>query len=151
MRISMIRHQLTTAAFALFLAIPPAVRDESALPDLDALPVTEKTGRPYASTVRTRDKAGNEVGVMHACGHDIHMTCWVGTARTLAGMKDRWSGTPMFIGQPAEEVGAGARMMLDDGLFKRFPKPDYALALHCDSRLQTGRVAFTEGLALANV
>jgi hippurate hydrolase len=119
--------------------------------DLDALPVTEKTGRPYASTVRMRDKAGNDVGVMHACGHDIHMTCWVGTARTLAGMKDRWSGTLVFIGQPAEEVGAGARMMLDDGLFQRFPKPDYALALHCDSRLQTGRVAFTEGLALANV
>ncbi|HEX4588631.1 MAG TPA: amidohydrolase, partial [Gemmataceae bacterium] len=119
--------------------------------DLDALPVTEMTGRPYASTVHTRDKTGNEVGAMHACGHDMHMTCWVGTARTLAGMKDRWSGTLMFIGQPAEEVGAGARMMLDDGLFKRFPKPDYALALHCDSRLQTGRVAYTEGLALANV
>ncbi|HEY1375863.1 MAG TPA: amidohydrolase [Gemmataceae bacterium] len=119
--------------------------------DLDALPVTERTGRPYASTVRTRDKAGNEVGAMHACGHDMHMTCWIGTARTLAGMKDRWSGTLMFIGQPAEEVGAGARMMLEDGLFKRFPKPDYALALHCDSRLQTGHVAYTEGLALANV
>jgi amidohydrolase len=119
--------------------------------DLDALPVTEKTGRPYASTIRTRDKSDNEVGVMHACGHDIHMTCWVGTARTLAGMKDRWNGTLVFIGQPAEEVGSGARMMLEAGLFKRFPKPDYALALHCDSRLQTGRVAFTEGLALANV
>jgi amidohydrolase len=120
--------------------------------DLDALPVTEKTGRPYASTVRTRDKAGNEVGAMHACGHDMHMTCWVGAARTLAALKDRWSGTLMFIGQPAEEVGAGARMMLDEGkLFQRFPKPDYALALHCDSRLQTGRVAYTEGLALANV
>jgi amidohydrolase len=119
--------------------------------DLDALPVTEKTGRPYASTVHVRDKAGNDVGVMHACGHDIHMTCWVGTARTLAALKDRWSGTLVFIGQPAEEVGAGARMMLDDGLFKRFPKPDFALALHCDSRLQTGHVAFTEGLALANV
>jgi hippurate hydrolase len=119
--------------------------------DLDALPVTEKTGRPYASTVRTRDKTGNEVGAMHACGHDVHMACWVGTARTLAAMKDRWSGTLMFIGQPAEEVGAGARMMLEDGLFKRFPKPDYALALHCDSRLQTGHIAYTEGLALANV
>jgi len=119
--------------------------------DLDALPVTERTGRPYASTVRTRDKAGNEVGVMHACGHDVHMACWVGTARALAGMKDRWSGTLMFVGQPAEEVGAGARTMLEDGLFKRFPKPDYALALHCDARLQTGHVAYTEGLALANV
>jgi hippurate hydrolase len=88
---------------------------------------------------------------MHACGHDIHMTCWVGTAHTLVGMKDRWSGTLVFIGQPAEEVGAGARMMLADGLFKRFPKPDYALALHCDSRLQSGRIAYTEGMALANV
>jgi hippurate hydrolase len=119
--------------------------------DLDALPVTERTGLPYASTVRTRDRAGNEVGAMHACGHDMHMTCWVGTARVLAALKDRWSGTLMFIGQPAEEIGSGARMMLDDGLFSRFPKPDYALALHCDHRLQTGRVAFTDGLALANV
>src|SRR6516225_4267135 len=119
--------------------------------DLDALPVTERTGVPYASTVRTRDRQGNEVGAMHACGHDMHMTCWVGTARVLAALKDRWSGTLMFIGQPAEEVGSGARLMLDDGLFTRFPKPDYALALHCDARLQTGRVAFTDGLALANV
>src|SRR5205085_3056499 len=119
--------------------------------DLDCLPVTERTGLPYASTVRTRDRAGNEVGAMHACGHDMHMTCWVGTARVLAALKDRWSGTLMFIGQPAEEIGSGARMMLDDGLFQRFPKPDYALALHCDARLQTGRVAYTDGLALANV
>src|SRR5438552_6333031 len=119
--------------------------------DLDALPVTERTNRPYASAVKVRDKAGNEVGVMHACGHDMHMTCWVGTARVLASLKDRWSGTLMFIGQPAEEIGSGARMMLDDGLFRRFPKPDYALALHCDSRLQAGKVAYTEGLALANV
>lgn len=119
--------------------------------DLDALPVTEQTKRPYASTVKVRDKAGNEVGVMHACGHDMHMTCWVGTARVLASVKDAWKGTLMFIGQPAEEIGSGARMMLDDGLFKRFPKPDFALALHCDSRLQAGKIAFTEGLALANV
>jgi hippurate hydrolase len=119
--------------------------------DMDALPVTEQTRLPYASTVKVRDKAGNEVGVMHACGHDMHMTCWVGTARVLASMKDTWRGTLMFIGQPAEEIGAGARMMLDDGLFRRFPKPDFALALHCDSRLQAGKVAFTEGLALANV
>jgi len=119
--------------------------------DLDALPVTEQTKRPYASTVKVRDKSGNEVGVMHACGHDMHMTCWVGTARVLASMKDSWRGTLMFIGQPAEEIGSGARMMLDDGLFRRFPKPDFALALHCDSRLQAGRIAFTEGLALANV
>jgi hippurate hydrolase len=119
--------------------------------DLDALPVTENTGVPYASKVRARDKLGNEVGVMHACGHDIHMTCWVGTARVLASMKDAWSGTLVFIGQPAEETGSGARIMLEDGLFTRFPKPDYALALHCDPKLATGRIAYTEGMALANV
>lgn len=119
--------------------------------DLDALPVTENTGLPYASKVRARNKRGEEVGVMHACGHDMHMSCWIGTARTLASMKDAWSGTLMFLGQPAEETGSGARTMLEDGLFTRFPKPDYALALHCDSKLTTGHVAFTEGLALANV
>ncbi|MFL5329623.1 MAG: amidohydrolase [Gemmataceae bacterium] len=119
--------------------------------DLDALPVTENTGLAYASKVRARDKAGNDVGVMHACGHDVHMTSWVGTARTLASMKDAWSGTLVFIGQPAEETAVGARSMLDAGLFTRFPKPDYALALHADPKLATGRVSFTEGMALANV
>jgi amidohydrolase len=119
--------------------------------DMDALPVVEQTGLPYASKVQTRDKDGNEVGVMHACGHDIHMTCWVGTARVLTSLKNHWKGTLVFIGQPAEEVGAGARMMLDDGLFKKFPRPDYALALHCDSFTPYGMIAFTEGLALANV
>jgi hippurate hydrolase len=119
--------------------------------DMDALPVIEKTGVPYASKVRVRDKAGNEVGVMHACGHDMHMTCWVGTAKTLVALKDRWKGTLVFLGQPAEEAGAGARMMLEDGLFKRFPKPDYCLALHCDSRVQAGHVTYSEGLAMANV
>lgn len=119
--------------------------------DMDALPVTERTGLPYASKVRARDRAGNEVGVMHACGHDAHMVCWLGAARVLAKLKDRWQGTLVFIGQPAEEVGAGARMMLEDGLFKRFPKPDYGLALHCDYRRPHGHVSFTEGLALANV
>jgi len=89
--------------------------------------------------------------VMHACGHDMHMTCWVGTARTLAALKDRWKGTLLFIGQPAEEVGQGARNMLNDGLYKRFGKPDCCLALHCDSRGPHGTVAYTEGLALANV
>src|SRR5581483_9248733 len=102
--------------------------------DMDALPVTEQTGLPYASRVRATDKQGREVGVMHACGHDMHMTCWVGAARVLAGMKDRWKGTLVFIGQPAEEIGTGARLMLADGLFKRFPRPDYAFALHCDWR-----------------
>jgi hippurate hydrolase len=118
---------------------------------MDALPVVEQTGLPYASTVHTRDKEGNDVGVMHACGHDIHMTVWTGTARVLASLKDHWKGTLVFIGQPAEEVGAGARMMLDDGLFKKFPRPDYALALHCDSFSPHGTLAYTEGLALANV
>jgi amidohydrolase len=109
--------------------------------DMDALPVTEKTGLPYAST---------KDGVMHACGHDMHMTCWVGTARVLTQMKDRWHGTLVFIGQPAEEIGAGARQMLAAGLFKRFPRPDYCLMLHCDSFAPYGSIAFTDGPALAN-
>jgi hippurate hydrolase len=117
--------------------------------DLDGLPIVEQTGLPYASKVKVKDKAGNEVGVMHACGHDIHMTCWVGTAAVLAAMKDQWSGTVVFLGQPAEEVIAGARMMLEDGLYKRFPKPDYALALHSDSLNPVGVVTYSEGLALA--
>ncbi len=119
--------------------------------DMDALPVTEATGLSYASKERLRDKNGNDVGVMHACGHDMHMTCWTGTARVLASMKDRWSGTLVFIGQPAEEIGTGARVMLEAGLFKRFPRPDYCLALHCDGRHAHGHIAYTEGLALANV
>jgi amidohydrolase len=119
--------------------------------DMDALPVAEKTGLPYASRVRARDPSGNEVGVMHACGHDMHMAVWVGTARVLAGLRDQWQGTLVFIGQPAEEVGKGARQMLEDGLFERFPRPDYCLALHCDHRSPYGHVSFTEGLALANV
>jgi amidohydrolase len=119
--------------------------------DMDALPVVERTGVPYASTVRTRDKAGNEVGVMHACGHDMHMTCWVGVVRTLVRLKDQWQGTVVFIGQPAEEVGAGARKMLSDGLFTKFPRPDFALALHCDPQRQVGEIGYTEGLAMANV
>jgi amidohydrolase len=118
--------------------------------DMDGLPVTEQTGLPYASKVRTRDKDQNEVGVMHACGHDMHMTCWTGTARVLAGMKDRWQGTLVFIAQPAEEIGAGARLMLDAGLFKKFPRPDYAFALHCASDVPYGSIAYTEGLAMAN-
>jgi amidohydrolase len=118
--------------------------------DMDALPVTEKTGVPYASKVRTRDKEGKDVGVMHACGHDMHMTCWTGTARVLAALKDRWQGTLVFIGQPAEEIGAGARRMLADGLFPKFPRPDYCLGLHCDPRLPYGHVLYSEGVLLAN-
>jgi hippurate hydrolase len=119
--------------------------------DMDALPVEETTGLAYASKARGRDKNGVDVPIMHACGHDMHMTCWVGTARMLAGMKDRWQGTLVFIGQPAEEMGRGARMMLEDGLFTRFPKPDYCLALHCDALSPHGTISFTEGMALANV
>jgi hippurate hydrolase len=119
--------------------------------DMDALPIVEQTGLPYASKVRVKDRQGNEVGVMHACGHDMHMTCWVGAARALAALKDKWKGTLVFIAQPAEEIGTGARLMLEDGLFKRFPKPDYCLALHCNAERPAGHVAFTEGHALANV
>ncbi|MBA4187871.1 MAG: amidohydrolase [Planctomycetaceae bacterium] len=117
--------------------------------DLDALPIVEQTGVPYASKVKVKDKAGVEVGVMHACGHDIHMASWVGTASVLASLKDKWSGTLVFVGQPAEEVIAGARMMLEDGLYKRFPKPDFALALHSDPLNPVGTVSFSEGLSLA--
>jgi hippurate hydrolase len=119
--------------------------------DLDALPVVENTARPYASDVRTTDENGSDVGVMHACGHDIHMTSFVGAARVLAKLKDQWSGTLILIGQPAEERGAGAKAMLDDGLFRRFPRPDYALGLHVDAALETGRVGYHTGYALANV
>jgi hippurate hydrolase len=88
---------------------------------------------------------------MHACGHDMHMTCWVGTARVLVALKDHWRGTLLFIGQPAEERGAGAKMMIEAGLFTKFARPDYALALHCDSYGAHGRIGYTEGMALANV
>jgi len=119
--------------------------------DMDGLPVEEATGLPYASKARARDRYGKEVGVMHACGHDMHMACWVGTARTLVALKDKWAGTLMFIAQPAEEIGMGAKMMLEAGLYKKFPKPDYCLALHCDYRIEAGHINFTEGVAMANV
>ena len=118
--------------------------------DLDALPVTEQTGLVYASTVKVKGDAG-ETGVMHACGHDIHITNLIGTARWFAAHKDQWHGTLMFLGQPAEERVGGAKVMLEDGLFTRFPKPDFAIALHCASNLATGKVGITPGYALANV
>lgn len=119
--------------------------------DLDALPVTEATQLPYASKVVVTDDSGKQTGVMHACGHDIHITGLIGVSRYLAANKSAWQGTIVFIGQPAEEVGGGAWEMLQDGLFKRFPKPDYALALHVDSRLAAGRIGYRAGYALANV
>jgi amidohydrolase len=118
--------------------------------DLDALPITEATGLEYASKVVVKDKKGNDVGAMHACGHDVHMTCLIGTARYLAAHREKWRGTVMFIGQPAEEIGSGALAMLGDGLFTRFPKPDYALALHVDAHMPVGRVGFRAGYFLAN-
>lgn len=119
--------------------------------DLDALPVLENTGLKYASKARTIDDQGDDVAVMHACGHDVHMTCFIGTARILAQMKNSWKGTLVMIGQPAEERGAGARAMLADGLFERFPRPDFALALHSNAALPAGTVGYCEGYALANV
>lgn len=111
--------------------------------ELDALPVPEKTGLPFASRVTAKNDAGEEVPVMHACGHDAHMTCWVGTAKLLAAMKDRWHGTAIFIAQPAEEQAKGARAMLDDGLLKRFPRPDAALAVHDTPELPAGTIGYT--------
>lgn len=119
--------------------------------DLDALPVKEQTGLPYASTVTTKDAQGAEVPVMHACGHDVHMTSLVGVARVLQQLKPHWRGTVVMIGQPAEERGRGARAMLKDGLFTRFPKPDYCVALHVAGELPAGMVGGVEGYALANV
>ena len=117
--------------------------------DLDGLPVEEKTGLPYASRVRAKIAAG-ETGVMHACGHDLHMTNFLGTAKMLKRMKDRWSGTLVLLGQPAEEVGAGATAMLRDGLYTRFPRPDFVIALHDAAALPAGTVGLREGYALAS-
>ena len=119
--------------------------------DLDALPVTEATQLDYASTVVVTNDDGSRTGVMHACGHDIHMTNLVGVARYLATHRNLWSGTVMLIGQPAEERGGGARAMLNDGLFSRFSRPDVALALHVGHDLAAGKIGYRAGYALANV
>jgi amidohydrolase len=119
--------------------------------DMDALPVLEQTGKSYASTVKAVDENGHTVPVMHACGHDIHMTTAVGTARWLLSHRDQWQGTVMIIAQPAEEQGAGARAMLADGLFERFPRPDYNLALHVSASLPAGQIGYAPGYAMANV
>ena len=118
--------------------------------ELDALPIEEKTGLPYASRVRAQDDAGREVGVMHACGHDLHITALLGTAEMLAELRDQWRGTLLMVGQPAEEAINGAKAMLDDGLYTRFPRPDYALALHDTAALEAGKVGYTPGYALAS-
>jgi amidohydrolase len=118
--------------------------------DLDALPVTEQTGLAYASKVKAKGEAG-ETGVMHACGHDVHITNLIATARWFAGHKDQWKGTLIFLGQPAEERVGGAKVMLEQGLFTRFPRPDYCIATHCDSTLAAGMVGVRGGYQLANV
>src|SRR6201993_5203355 len=116
--------------------------------ELDALPMEEKTGLPYASREKTNWE-GRETFVAHSCGHDIHMASWAGTAKTLLGLRDRWKGTLMFIAQPAEEVGAGARAMLTDGLFTRFPKPDAGFALH-DAAFAYGYINYRVGVGSSN-
>ena len=119
--------------------------------DMDGLPVIEQTGLPYASKVRAVAQNGTETGVMHACGHDTHMTAWIGTAQQLAARKGNWSGTLIMILQPAEEIGQGAKAMLDDGLFTRFAKPDYVLAFHDAAQFPAGQIGYSKGFALANV
>lgn len=118
--------------------------------ELDALPVEERTGLPYASQVRAKDDSGREVSVMHACGHDIHITSFLGTAKMLAELKNEWQGTVVMLAQPAEEAIDGARAMLDDGLYARFPRPDYVLALHDSPGVAAGAVGYTPGYAMAS-
>ena len=117
--------------------------------ELDALPVEEKTGVPYASHAKAKRPDGTDVSVMHACGHDLHMTSLLGTAKMLADLKNQWKGTLIFIGQPAEEVVSGAKAMIQNGLYEKFPKPDYVLALHDSAVVPAGKVAWLPGPALA--
>ncbi len=119
--------------------------------DMDALPIEEKTGLPYASRVRIKNEAGVEVPVMHACGHDIHMTVWVGTANTLVALKDHWKGTLIMIAQQAEEKSGGANAMIEEGLFRKFPVPDYALAFHVNPGLPSNAVGYCPEAAFAGV
>jgi len=118
--------------------------------ELDALPIEEKTGLPFASTAQTKNDAGEVVPESHMCGHDLHMSAWAGTAELMAKHRDRWHGTLMLVGQPAEEIVAGATAMLRDGLFTRFPKPDYALGMHVEHGLPAGVIGFHPGYFRAN-
>ncbi|MBN8785977.1 MAG: amidohydrolase [Terrimonas sp.] len=119
--------------------------------DMDALPIAEQTNVPYASRVQAKDEKGNPVPVMHACGHDMHMAVWTGVARIVSQLKSTWKGTLVFIAQPAEETGVGALHMIEDGLFTKFPEPDYALALHVNSAVEAGKIGFCPGYSLANI
>src|SRR5262245_16665574 len=119
--------------------------------ELDALPVAEKMGAPFASTVTTKNAAGQLVPVMHACGHDLHMAAWTGTAAWMAGHRQLWKGTLMLVGQPAEETVSGAAAMLKDGLFTRFPKPDFVIGLHDDDTLPAGTIGYHSGFFRASM
>src|SRR5207248_1245171 len=119
--------------------------------DMDALPVQEQTGLAYASSVRAKSQTGDDVPVMHACGHDIHMTTLLGTASMLAQMKSKWHGTVMLVGQPAEEVNQGAAAMVRDRFFERFPRPNFVIALHDNSSMPAGQIGYCPGYFMANV
>lgn len=119
--------------------------------DTDGLPITEQTNKPYASQVKVTDDTGSTVGVMHGCGHDIHMTSFIGTAEQLIKHKDKWQGTLMMVAQPAEEVGAGARAMLREGLFSKVAKPDHVIGLHVSASLLAGKVALKPEYTMASV
>lgn len=119
--------------------------------DMDALPIIEETGVPYASEVRTKNAAGQEIGVMHACGHDIHTTTLIGTARLMAATRSKWKGTLVLVGQPAEETADGAKALLNDNFYERFGQPDFAIALHDTPGRAAGQVAVTSGPATAGV
>ncbi len=119
--------------------------------DMDALPVEEETGLPYASKVVTKNDEGKDVHVAHACGHDAHMAAFIGTVRALQQLRNEWQGTIMFVGQPSEEVGNGARALLKGGLYNRFGKPNFALGYHDNAFLETGKIGICEGYTYANV
>src|SRR2546423_1109971 len=119
--------------------------------DMDALPVEEDTGLPYASKTVAQNDEGKDVHVMHACGHDAHMAAFIGTVHALAKLKDQWHGRIVFVAQPAEEMGNGARALLKDGLYEKFGKPNFALGFHDKADLETGHVGVTEGYTYANV
>ena len=119
--------------------------------DMDGLPMEEQTGLPFASKARGQTREGLDTFIAHSCGHDTHMTAWIGTARRLVALKDRWKGTLVMVAQPGEETSQGAKAMLEDGLFTRFPRPDYALAFHDSATLPAGTIGYTPGPTLANV
>lgn len=119
--------------------------------DMDALPIEEKTDLPFASKVTMKNEEGREVAVMHACGHDIHMTVWVGTATTLVALRDYWQGTLIMIAQQAEEQSGGANAMIEEGLFRQFPVPDYAMAFHISPELPSNTVGYCPGATAAGV